>query len=174
MINKIKRNDLPSRQCLINLISYDELTGKLTWKVKPNGRVELGSEVGHRRKDGYLSTKIKRKNYLVHRLIWRIAYGEDPECDIDHINGDRSDNRLKNLRLATRQQNLRNSANLKNNTTGYKGVFFHSQSGKFRARIIISGKRIHLGSFDSKHEAAIIRHFAETKYFGEYFRGDFT
>ena len=95
-------------------------------------------------------------------------YGFWPPQDVDHINGDRADNRISNLRLATRSENLRNKRKFPTNTSGYVGVYCYWQRGNWNARISVNGRNINLGYFATKEDAAQARAEAERKYWGEY------
>lgn len=129
--------------------------------------------------DGYAGT-INKRGYRViciggvihraHRPMWFFVHGEWPKQTIDHINGDKLDNRISNLRLASVAQNMRNRYIQKNNSSGYKGVSFHRGNGKWIARIGINRRRISLGYFDNPDEAyrAYCNNIA--KYHGEFAR----
>lgn len=146
------------------LFDYDHETGfliRLT-SVSPNTRA--GDIVGVDNGTGYLQVSIDYKIYLVHRVIWLWVYGKFPEDQIDHKNHIRSDNRIRNLRDATRQENDRNQSMQKNNTSGVIGVSWRKPSKKWRALITVNGKQIYLGSFKDKSEAAAVRLIAEIKY----------
>lgn len=96
---------------------------------------------------GYLRWSIFGERYLAHRLMWLYVHGEFPDCYIDHINRDTSDNRISNLRLASRSENKQNQRTYKNNTSGHRGVRFKPDQGKWQAVIGHEGKRFSLGSF---------------------------
>jgi hypothetical protein len=87
---------------------------------------------------------------------------------VDHINGNKADNRKNNLRLVTASQNLMNTKLRSDNTSGYKGVYYNKKNNKRYARITVNKKIINLGSFKNKEDAIKIRKDAEEKYFGEY------
>ncbi|TBW96672.1 HNH endonuclease signature motif containing protein [Xanthomonas citri] len=125
-------NPLPSLAELAKVICYDPETGIFTNRVTRNSCAKAGDVTGCRnRHTGYLVIRFHRKLYLAHRLAWLFVHGDDPgELDIDHMNGDQGDNRITNLRLATRRQNLLNSKRAVTNTTGFKGVV-RRQRGKF-------------------------------------------
>ena len=95
---------------------------------------------------------IDGRKHLAHRLAWLYVNGYCPPGDIDHINGDRAANRISNLRLATRSENLQNQSKAqKHNKTGLLGV--SHRRGKFRAQIRVDGKKMHIGTFPTPEEA---------------------
>lgn len=138
----------PMTMDLINdLLSFDHETGMFFWRVdvKKSRGARKGVRAGAIRSDGYVTIKIRRKGYYAHRLSWFLHHGEWPKSALDHINGNPSDNRICNLREATWTQNACNRPMQSNNKAGLKGV---GKIGKrFRSRIRIHGKEIHLGSF---------------------------
>jgi hypothetical protein len=170
---KIKKDLHPNY--LRSVLMYDSLNGEFRWKYREdvpnniNGRV-AGKVAGTVTPNGYVAITINKRIYQAHRLAWLFVNGEWPDDEIDHINGDPGNNRIDNLRLATRQENQRNVGLRKNNTTGVPGVSWHTASGKFRAAIRTGGKRLHLGLFDTLEEAAAARRAAEIKYYGNFRR----
>jgi hypothetical protein len=129
---------------LKEVLDYDPDTGVFTWKVQTNFRIPINSVAGKLNTRGYRSIKIDKKDYLAHRLVWLYVHGEWPPQLIDHINGDKLDNRLCNIRCATYSQNNTNRINAR----GYSMV------GKmFHARIVVKRKGIHLGSYKTAEEA---------------------
>jgi hypothetical protein len=147
------RIPLPTQQELIELFECHP-NGIITSKYAKTNR-KIGASVGVKNKYGYLSAKIKQKSYYVHRLIWTICNGEIPEgFDVDHMNGNRADNKIQNLRLVTRQGNNQNLQSSKSNSkTKLLGSCFHKASKKFRSQIMEDGKYKHLGLFDTALEA---------------------
>lgn len=156
----------PIPQSLIDRLSYNEATGDLVWKSglltgKIAGTICAAG-------DGTVRTTIRYRqdgvdeNYQIGRIIWTMIHGPIP-CGvvIDHINGNRRDNRLVNLRAATISQNSRNRGLAKNNSTGVHGVSRSSRKGKYEARIQSNGKVIHLGTFSSIEDARRCRLAAE-------------
>jgi hypothetical protein len=137
---------------LRELLHYDPETGVFTWIMRGPGRRLCGT-VGSVNPLGYQRIAINRRYYQAHRLAWLYVHGEWPVGDIDHINGDPGDNRIANLRPATRSQNLANSKRRKNNTSGYKGVSWNKQARKWHARIGVDGQYKHLGLFTDPAEA---------------------
>lgn len=116
---------------------------------------------------GYVQTNIKKRHILFHRFIMN----PPDNMDIDHKNGNTTDNRKSELRLCTRQQNLFNVGLRKNNKSGTTGVC-KNQSNNWYAQICVSGKVIHLGTFSEKNDAIKARKDAEKKYFGNFVRKD--
>lgn len=102
---------------------------------------------------GYRQGRIFGKAFRAHRVAWAITHGEWPSYEIDHINGDRSDNRINNLREASRMENARNRGANINSPSGLKGVSWSKSSGKWRARITAGGPENNLGFFDTAEDA---------------------
>lgn len=114
---------------------------------------------------GYLQMNMNGWPYLVHRLIFLYMEGNFPDADVDHVNGDRMDNRWTNLRLVTRQDNLRNQGVRTDNTSGQIGVHLDKRSGKWFAYIGVGGgKRESLGTYETFEEAVTVRKDAEFRY----------
>ena len=145
-------------------------SGHLAWKIKPNKRIVVGGLAGCITPSGYVQIIFQRVHIGAHRLIWAWHNGDWPKHDIDHVNMDRSDNRIENLRQATRSQNKYNTAKQVDNTSGYKGVDFHKRRSIWRARISVSGKVLYLGAFNTSQEAASAYNAAACKYHGEFAR----
>ena len=113
--------------------------------------------------DGYLRGRVDAQLFSAHLIIWAMTYGYWPQergLTIDHINGDRADNRLSNLRCVPQSLNQRNKAMPRSNTSGVMGVYNYPE-GKWTARIRVNGKHIVLGSFREKEHAVIARRAAE-------------
>ena len=148
-----------SQRYLKELLNYDAKTGKLYWKKRLSQRTQIGQEAGFLH-FGYIKVTINYTHYLAHRLIWIMQYGENPILDIDHINGNRADNRLSNLRIVTRRQNTSNKACHRAGKlvgANYRpkagtGIIDRPHRGWF-SNIQIQGKRIHLGTFATELEA---------------------
>ena len=136
---------------LNHLFKYDKETGELRWDVKKAG-VTYGAIAGCSNGRGYLVARVNGNLYYVHRLIFLMHKGYLPKI-IDHINGDKLDNRIENLRSATVGQNQHNRKTNTNNTSGYKGVCWDKAMKKWRARIKLEDKSIHLGYFTNAEEA---------------------
>lgn len=133
------------KECL----HYNPDTGDFTW-IKPlANRMHAGDIAGAKDKSGYIYIKFNSKKYSGHRLAWFYIHGEFPGCDIDHINLKRNDNRIKNLRKASRSENLQNTVLRKDNTSGVKGVSWCSLTKRWLARCGVNGTRYQLGRYDS-------------------------
>lgn len=117
-------------------------------------------------KTGYATTTIRRKGVLMHRLIMHPSIIEQ----IDHKNGLKLDNRTRNLRICTDNQNKYNTGKYKNNTTGFKGVEFMPKSGRYRTRLRVDKKAIHIGCFQTAIDAARAYDIAAMKMHGEFAR----
>lgn len=148
-------------------LSYDPGTGRFTWMIRKQ-KVAIGSQAGKTRPNGYREIRINLISYFEHRLAWLYMTGEWPAADIDHINRNPSDNRIENLREASRSENLRNVGPLASSSTRVRGVDFHKASSKFRARIRVSGKRIELGIFATLEEAKSAYQVAAKNLHGEF------
>jgi hypothetical protein len=132
-----------------SLFNYDSETGIFTRKVKTTAKTKIGDVVGYDNKNGYKKISIDNKLYFSHRLAWLYVYGVWPEKGLDHINRNRSDNRLCNLRLANQSENTQNTAIRKNNTSGYKGVTFCKNTNKWISQIMINYKHIYIGKYET-------------------------
>ncbi len=116
---------------------------------------KVHSRAGTPQKDGYLQIQIDGKSFLVHRLIYEHVHGPIPDgMVIDHINRDKKDNRIENLRLATISTNSHNSSLRKDSTTGVKGVGFDKCCNKFRGEICVKGVRHKTKYFETLEEAS--------------------
>ena len=147
---------------LKQLLDYDPDTGVFSWKVRRR-RIKIGDIVRATNRDGYICMGIDYKTYLVHRLAWLYVHGEFPE-EIDHINHDRADNRICNLRGVTRVENRKNQLIHRNNTSGVAGVYWNKRDKKWVARIKVNGKFKGLGIFDDINLAKQAREQAKIKY----------
>jgi hypothetical protein len=132
---------------------YNEKVGDLCWKYRPANNVKVGVPVRAKNTDGYYHVGFKRKVYTVHRIIWMLVYGEWPDAEIDHVNCDKNDNRLENLRLATKGQNQSNSHKRDGFTSLYKGVCWNDRSKKWRAQVTHDNKVVYLGEFTNQEDA---------------------
>ncbi len=132
---------------------YNQGTGVFVWLTRVNGRVPAGAVAGNVRKDGYVHIGIDGRFYMAHRLAWLHAYGAWPRHEIDHRNGIRNDNRIVNLREATRSQNRQNLTAYRNSSSSYPGVCWARRERKWMAQIQVNGRKIHLGKYATEEEA---------------------
>jgi len=113
-----------------------------------------GEVAGCLHSSGYKVMTFNSQTHKLHRIIWIYLFGHIPDgFYIDHINGNKVDNRLENLRLATNNQNQQNRPAPKNSSSGYRGVTWHKKINKWMSRICHNGNRITIGFFDSAQEA---------------------
>lgn len=162
-----------TQERLKELLDYDPESGIFTWKKTRKGvftwkktrkGVSAGSMAGRHTHSGYIIIKLDQKAYRAHRLAWLYVHGSFPEAEIDHINRCKDDNRIANLRAATRSENLQNRPKQSNNTSGAPGVSWHNQNQKWRAQITHLGRQIHIGYYNTLEEAAIARASAKAEY----------
>lgn len=137
---------------IIELFNYDQYTGIVTRKTK-RAQFKAGSVVGTKHISGYLAARVDGNIYLLHRLIWCIVYGNWPDCYIDHIDGNKKNNIISNLREATHTENTQNAKIREDNTSGIKGVHYSNKLDKWVARVQTENKRVHLGAFSTLEEA---------------------
>lgn len=133
-------------------LDYDPKSGIFKWR-KDKGTVRSGSIAGSKVANGYVLIRLDKCQVFAHRLAWFYIYGEWPNEQVDHINGNREDNTLSNLRLASQSQNSCNGVLRSTNTSGYRGVSWSKEKGKWVARIVKDRKQHVLGYFASKEEA---------------------
>lgn len=136
-------------------LHYDPETGVFTWLKPTSNRVKKGSIARNKDKAGYRIISIKCQQYKAHRLAWLYVYGEFPAGILDHINRVKSDNRISNLREASKAENAVNTGIRKNNTTGYTGVRRNMGCRTFSAYVCLNYKNIYLGSFATAEEASL-------------------
>lgn len=143
---------------LRKILQYDADTGIFTWTEPRQRTTKIGDVAGSIENTGYISIRINNIPYLAHRLAWFYCFEEWPDSYIDHIDRDKTNNALDNLREATAFANSRNRGINKNNTSGYVGVY--KKRDKWAAEIIIEGVKKYLGAFDTPEQA----HLAYSNY----------
>lgn len=154
-----------TQQALREVLTYSPDTGTFCRTLL---RDRWGNEsptlrtVGTPRSDGYLEVSLAGRTYKNHRLVFLYMTGVWPEGEVDHINGDRTDNRWDNLRVIDKASNMRNRGLNHNNKSGASGVTWFQQTSQWRARININGVRFSLGLFDTIGEASAARRGAES------------
>lgn len=155
----------------LDYLSYEPQTGVFRWKQRPGhegrGKGKVGDVAGCPDDLGYLQLCVAWKRYAGHRLAFLFMTGEMPTGMVDHINGDPSDNRWSNLRLATPEQNAINRRTV--SATGFKGVTRHS-GGKYQASIKVKGRGIYLGLYATAKEASEAYQTAAKEHFGSFAR----
>lgn len=143
-----------TQQQLHRLMIYDPQTGVFIWIVS-RGKAKPGKRVGTMHHQGYMTTTICGREYGLHRLAWLYVHGAWPKRVIDHINGDRADNRIANLRDVNQTINQQNRrlASATNKSSGLLGVTRKRGRKKYEAGIQVSGKSRYLGTFGTAEEA---------------------
>lgn len=138
-----------------SVMDFNPDTGKFLWKPRTdvnqvwNSRYAGTPALDTMLTIGYMSGTLLRKRYLAHRVAWAYYYGSWPESEIDHINMVRHDNRISNLRPASKSENMCNRGKQSNNTSGFKGVSFHKATGKWDARICVNNNKKFIGLFET-------------------------
>jgi HNH endonuclease/AP2 domain len=147
---------------------FEYRDGELFWKKEGKG-IQTSKLAGCVDTNGYYKVKIQGKMHGLHRVIFAMHYGYFPS-NIDHIDGDQSNNRIENLREATTAQNAWNTTSNSRNTSGYKNVLFRKSRGKWTCRFKVNGKHIMRGAFNTPEEASVYAEFLRKKFHGEFAR----
>lgn len=144
--------DAATRVALSHSLSYDPTSGVVTWATRSAFRIRVGDPAGTMTRFGYLRFEFGGRSFAAHRVAWLLMTGDWSDGPIDHIDGDRSNNRRSNLRLVDRYQNAQNQRRAQRHSkTGELGVW--QERGRFRAGIRVNGKLRNLGSFDDAQSA---------------------
>lgn len=169
-------------EIVINLVAYNPETGVLTFRSATpdmfsdgrksakhvcaiwNAKNAAKPAFSARHSAGYLAGSLLGRKFLAHRIAWVIAKGEWPDGEIDHINHDRGDNRLVNLRQTTREENSKNLSMSINCPNGATGVYWYARTSRWVAKISIRGRSTHLGYFPEKTMAIAARKQAELRH----------
>ena len=164
------KEKLLNHDFLTTILDYDYTTGLFKWKVFRGGSAIKGSSAGTLNKsNGYINLKINSINYRAHRVAWFFQYKKWPIGLLDHIDGNKSNNAISNLREATYSQNKCNTSIRSDNTTGYRGITFRKDISKWRAIITIKGITENIGSFTTIEEAIIAYETRAKVLFGEFY-----
>jgi hypothetical protein len=177
---------LPSKEYLNECFAYNPTTGALLWRHRPvshfsktekytaefnclrfNSRY-AGKSAGSFDNYGYLKVGLNYKKQKVHRIVWKLITGIEPDNQIDHINGNKSDNRKENLREANHSENGMNTGKKSNNTSGFKGVYWNKKQKKWLAKIEYGYHQKALGSFETPEEAHNAYCLAAKEYHGKF------
>jgi hypothetical protein len=160
----------PSPEELLDIFEYRS-DGSLLWRANRSSRARAGCRAGSAHKSGYRHIKIGSKNLKEHRIVWIMHFGPIPDgYELDHIDLNRSNNKISNLRLATRSQNRANARVQRDNSLGIKGVHFFKPDRKYVAQLRHQGRRIFLGQFRTAEEAGAAYEAAAKKYHGKFAR----
>ena len=164
MINQAELKDLFDYRADGNLVRRIAVRG-------PSGQVGrvVGAFLGDtsRPGKGYMATKISGKHYCIHKLIWLWHYGEMPD-QLDHINRNSLDNRIENLRVASKSENMMNRKTFKNSASGCRGVSWHKHLEKWAVYVDVNKKRKHLGYFGDLELADLVATEARDLYHGQF------
>lgn len=162
---------LPTLEKVKEHLRYDQESGLLYWVKNPSRGSRVLGRVAGRGNHGYIIVRLESVDYFAHRLAWLLWHGEDPgDLTIDHINMDRSDNKIINLRLATRSENQRNHGIRSDNKSGYKNVCWDAQREKWVAIIKVNKVKIHAGFHSTPELASLAAHDARQAYHESYAR----
>ena len=162
----MKPKPLPPLDVLNDLFNYDPVTGEILWKVA-RGPLKANNKAGTLNQNGYLQVQVKGKLFYHHRLAWALYHGEEvtPEDIVDHINGDKTDNRITNLRKVTHSENNLNRT-YRPNISGHRGVYY-SKHGKKKWQVKLG--RDYYGCYETIEEALEVRRRVEEER-GGFFR----
>ena len=155
---------IPTQEHVVDILNYDPDTGAFTWNDKSkNPHPKRVGVAGYNHIKGYRTLYIMGREYLAHRVAWLYMYGVWPKDQIDHINHIKNDNRIENLREASNAENHRNMPLQKRSVSGVVGVSWSTACNKWRARVKVDDKEIHLGVYASIFDAVCARKSAENK-----------
>lgn len=174
--SKLKKKELPSQSVLRELLDYDPASGLLTWRPRAEHLFRLRRQytkfnkefagqpaLYNRAESGHLRGRVLGQQVFAHRIIWKWVTGLEP-TEIDHINGNSSDNRFENLRVVTRAENAKNHKRREDNTSGVVGVYWDKKCQKWTAKIGVRGRLVNLGFFECKDRAIAVRKQSEREH----------
>lgn len=170
----VRAKSLPSQELVREWLDYEPKTGVLTWKKNSWSKNNKGQPAGHLSVQGYVRICLLGKNYVAHRLVWTWVHGVDVgAASLDHIDGNRANNAIANLRIANSFQQAQNARCRKHSKSGLKGAFYcpgTCASRPWRSEIQVEKRVIRLGLFATAEEAHAAYAAAAIKYFGEFAR----
>ena len=147
------------------ILDYNPDTGEFYWKIKSNKRAPIGAKAGGITNGGYGYISYLNKRYSMSHLAWIHFYGKPPLMYLDHINGNRFDNRISNLREATPAENMQNIRKApKNSSHGFLGAYFDKDKNLWRSKIRVNGAKKSLGYFKTPEEASTAYIAAKRQY----------
>lgn len=149
---------------LRKILKYDPISGDFSWIASRAGRFKPGARAGYKRPNGYVRINFNGSLYYAHRLAWLFVHDRWPSNEIDHIDGDPSNNRIENLREATRAENCQNVKASAKSASQLLGAHYDSISERWLSQIAIDGRNIALGFFNSAEEAHTAYKTAKRKY----------
>lgn len=164
-----EKEDLLSLDNLKNDLLYNNETGIFTRNCVMTGS-SIGAVCGSLKPSGYVVISIKTKLYRAHRLAWFYCHGRWPNGDVDHINGNRSDNRIENLRESSRSENLCNSRVRKDNTSGARGVHFNRVNKNYSVIVLMAGVVFSKHGIKTFNEAECLANEKRLSMHGEFVR----
>ncbi len=140
---------------------FEHRNGQLIWKKNLRGPAKKGTVAGWLGSNGYFKVGVNGSEEYVHRIIWLLHHGYLPENNLDHIDRNKTNNKIENLREASQSCNMRNYGNKQHNKTGVNGVCWKERYKKWHANIVITGTQIHLGYYKNFKNAVHARYSAE-------------
>jgi len=145
---------------------FNYINGELHWSDNAPQKVR-GKLAGSINSKGYRKIECGGKKYGAHQIVFALHHGYIPEY-VDHINGDKADNRIENLREATKAENGYNRTNLPTNTSGMKNVSYRKDTNNWRVSLRVNGKHTSFGSYDDPELADLVAHEARATYHGDF------
>lgn len=146
-------------------LRYDN--GILYWKKSTSNRVKVGDIAGSEQVGGYIGVRILGKRYPAHTIVYALHYNEMPEI-VDHIDGNRKNNRIENLRGCSKAQNNKNTGFRRHNTSGLKNVFWVKELNKWRVKVTVDNKQKYFGVYEDRELAELVAIEARNKHHGKF------